>query len=103
MQVMPVPEARPGSVEALLHQEGAENKLLLFDFFNEKERLRRTMGHRAIGVVYHPERERYGNYVPTVLSRRYDAFLYLEQTRALHPLPVEADDHLVPEGFPFGL
>jgi erythromycin esterase len=37
-------------------------------------------------VVYYPEYERYGNYVPTVLPRRYDAFLYLDTTRALHPL-----------------
>src|SRR5256885_12281581 len=27
-------------------------------------------GHRAIGVVYDPERERYGNYVPTILPER---------------------------------
>ena len=31
-------------------------------------------GHRAIGVVYDPEAERYGNYVPTVLPLRYAAF-----------------------------
>ena len=43
-------------------------------------------GHRAIGVVYHPESERYGNYVPTVLPRRYDAFLFLDRTEALRPL-----------------
>ena len=38
----------------------------------------------AIGVVYHPQQEA-GNYVPTVLTERYDAFLYLDETRALHP------------------
>lgn len=102
MQVMPMPEARPGSVEALLHEEGAENKLLIFDPNNEKERFRRPMGHRAIGVVYHPDRERYGNYVPTMLARRYDAFLYLDRTQALHPLQLQPDGHLVPEGYPFG-
>ncbi|WP_446215626.1 erythromycin esterase family protein [Micromonospora sp. IBHARD004] len=32
------------------------------------------LDHRAVGVVYHPERERLGNYVPTVLGDRYDAF-----------------------------
>lgn len=103
MQVMPVPPARNGSVEALLHEEGAEDRLLLFDFYNEHERFRRALGHRAIGVVYHPERERYGNYVPTVLSRRYDAFVYLDQTRALHPLHLTPNSHLVPEGYPFGV
>ena len=38
---------------------------------------REERGHRAIGVVYHPDLEHLGNYVPTVLSRRYDAFIYL--------------------------
>jgi erythromycin esterase len=59
-------------------------------------------GHRAIGVVYHPEYER-GNYVPTVLPRCYDALLYLDQTQALHALPVRAEEEEVPETFPSGL
>jgi len=42
--------------------------------------------YRAIGVVYRPQAERWGNYVPTVLDRHYDAFLYLDRTRALDPL-----------------
>jgi erythromycin esterase len=43
-------------------------------------------GHRAIGVVYRPQYERYGNYVPTVLSRRYDAFMFVGQTTGVRPL-----------------
>src|SRR5256885_14463205 len=43
-------------------------------------------GHRAIGVVYRPQFERAGNYVPTVLARRYDAVCYLDRTHALTPL-----------------
>lgn len=42
--------------------------------------------HRAIGVVYDPRSERRGNYVPTVLSRRYDAFVHCDDTTALYPL-----------------
>jgi erythromycin esterase-like protein len=45
-----------------------------------------TIGHRAIGVVYDPEIEQYGNYVPSRLSKRYDAFIYVEETHALSPL-----------------
>jgi erythromycin esterase-like protein len=62
-------------------------------------------GHRAIGVVYHPEYEHFGNYVPTVLPRRYDAFLYLDKTRALHPLhEVQArEEGEVPETYPSGV
>ncbi|MGK5450059.1 erythromycin esterase family protein, partial [Streptomyces radiopugnans] len=47
---------------------------------------REERDHRAIGVVYRPQAERWGNYVPTVLTDRYDAFLYLDRTRALEPL-----------------
>jgi hypothetical protein len=36
--------------------------------------------------VYDPAREHAGNYEPTLIGRRYDAFLYLDETRALHPI-----------------
>jgi len=36
--------------------------------------------------VYRPQFEQYGNYVPTVLPRRYDAFLFIDETTALRPL-----------------
>ncbi|WP_307272502.1 erythromycin esterase family protein [Peribacillus sp. V2I11] len=39
-----------------------------------------------MGVVYRPEHEQYGNYVPSVMSDRYDAFVYLDETQALHPI-----------------
>ncbi|MCR2802725.1 erythromycin esterase family protein [Paenibacillus soyae] len=87
-QVMKVPSAIRGSWEELLHRSGARDKLLIFD---EQTAVLDEMwlGHRAIGVVYHPERER-GNYVPTVVSKRYDAFIYFDETRALVPLSLEA-------------
>ena len=51
-------------------------------------------GHRAIGVVYNPERERPGNWVPTQLGRRYDAFLAFDRTEALHPIHARgSSDH----------
>ncbi len=59
--------------------------------------------HRAIGVVYHPEYEQFGNYVPTVLPRRYDALLYLDRTRALHPLHLKVEHEEVPETYPSGV
>jgi erythromycin esterase len=101
MQVMRVPEARQGSVEQILHDESPENKLLIFDTHSKKERFNKTLPHRAIGVVYHPKYEKYGNYVPTVLNSRYDAFVYIDHTRALHPVYLYADKSQVPETFPF--
>ena len=60
-------------------------------------------GHRAIGVVYRPQFEQYGNYVPTVLPRRYDAFMYLDETHAVDPLhmPVRIGGE-PPETYPSG-
>ena len=43
--------------------------------------------------------------MPTVLPRRYDAFLYLDETRALHPLHEvqPRDEGEVPETYPSGV
>ncbi len=104
MERMPMPEARAGSWENLLHLVGNEDKLLVFDGGAEgQDNLMEPRAHRAIGVVYDPSYERFGNYVPTVLPRRYDAFLYLDETHALRPLHVEPrESGEVPETFPFG-
>jgi erythromycin esterase-like protein len=59
---------------------------------------------RAIGVVYRPRLEQFGNYVPMVLPKRYDALLYLDRSRALRPLHVAVhDDGEVPETYPSGV
>jgi erythromycin esterase len=50
--------------------------------------LQEECGHRAIGVVYRPEREAIGNYVPTIVPRHYNVLLCLDQTTALHPLHI---------------
>jgi len=102
MKEMPVPPARPGSVEETLHREKPENQLLIFDPSDLENPFGDVKPHRAIGVVYHPERERFGNYVPTVLNARYDAFLFLDQTRALFPLHLHPDGHQMPETYPYG-
>ncbi len=102
MQRMPVPPAREGSWEDVLHRAGEEDKLLVFSDAGEDEFLE-PRGHRAIGVVYDPAHERYGNYVPTVLPRRYDAFVYLDETRALRPLyATPREDAEPPETLPSG-
>ena len=96
------PSAREGSWEDVFHRAGEEDKLLVFA--GDEDGLLAPRGHRAIGVVYDPTRERYGNYVPTVLPRRYDAFLYLDETRALRPLHMRPpdEDGEPPETFPSG-
>jgi erythromycin esterase-like protein len=104
LEQMVVPPGRPGSWEDVLHQAAPGDKLLMFKGGETSAAMQEMRGHRAIGVVYRPEHEAFGNYVPTVLPRRYDALLYLDQTRALHPLHDESyDEHEVPETFPTGL
>ena len=83
---LPVPPARAGSLEAVLHERIGRDALLVFPEHDRPRELTSRLDHRAIGVVYSPARERWGNYVPTVLGERYDAFLYFEDSRALQPL-----------------
>ena len=99
---MIVPAARSGSWEDIFHRNGMGNQLIVTsDLRQHPECLTRRL-HRAIGVVYDPEREKIGNYVPTVLPDRYDAFLFLDETKALHPLQVKPDEELKPpETYPW--
>lgn len=103
MLKMKVPPASEGSWEHIMHMAGGgKDKLLLLDKLKNIEQLGTHIGHRAIGVVYHPEREKYGNYVPSILPMRYDAFLFIDETKALHPLHITPDGKQIPETYPFG-
>jgi erythromycin esterase-like protein len=119
---MHVPPAVNGSWDSMIHElSKGHNRLPIFRDYSLKEysekrkliaeeekedlRSKTKRGQRAIGVVYNPEYEKYGNYVPTDLIRRYDAFLYIDKTHALHPLhmPEVKEDEDLPETFPTGL
>ncbi|MGA9325050.1 MAG: erythromycin esterase family protein [Salegentibacter sp.] len=103
MREMNVPDAIPHSFEALLHEGEPANKLLILDEDPElTDALSGKESHRAIGVVYNPDRER-GNYVPSRISDRYDAFLFIDKTQALHPLRLHPQERLTPETYPFGI
>lgn len=98
MQEMNLPIAKQGSWEHLLHEAGAWNKLLLCkDLIGMKR-----VGHRAVGVVYDPDYE-FGNYVPSDIASRYEAFMYLDKTKAVHALHVEPDGLQMPETYPWGV
>ena len=45
-----------------------------------------TRGRRAVGVVDNPQYERYSDYIPTILSLRYNALLFLDVRNTLYPL-----------------
>jgi erythromycin esterase-like protein/adenine/guanine phosphoribosyltransferase-like PRPP-binding protein len=86
--VFPLPTAQAGTHEDLLGRALPGAALLRFSAAEGTEWLTRQRGHRAVGVVYDPRRET-GNYVPTVMGRRYDALLWIPQTTALTPLTHE--------------
>jgi len=87
-QKMPIPVAREDSWEEQLHRSGAFNKYLLFTEEN-KALFSTTIGHRAIGVIYEPEFEHIGNYVPSNISERYDGFIYIDETTAVKPIQMK--------------
>jgi erythromycin esterase-like protein len=104
MELMGVPPARRGSLEDVLHEEAPENALFVFPPVAQRpDLLLDEIGHRAIGVVYRPERDSWGNYVPTVLGDRYDAFIWLDETHAVRPLHTLKVDRREPETYPSGV
>jgi erythromycin esterase len=102
MEEMELPEAREGSIEHMLHNESDRDRYLLFNNGNNVNDYNSSISHRAVGVVYDPGNERYGNYVPTVMSKRYDAFVYVDETTALHPLHMQPHSSKMPDTYPFG-
>ena len=102
-RVMRLPVARTGSHEDALHRALGRPAVLLLPDDRTGPWLTRPLGHRAVGVVYAPERE-LANYVPTVMGARYDVLLWVDATSALHPLhhetrPVEPEYETEPTGF----
>lgn len=105
MERVAVPAGRINSWEDVLHRACESDALLLLDALRDDHASLQERGHRAIGVVYRPEYEQFGNYVPTVLPRRYDAMLFIDSTTALQPLlDVQvAPEQDLPETYPSGL
>ncbi|MGH2448244.1 MAG: erythromycin esterase family protein, partial [Chloroflexota bacterium] len=94
-EFMTVPQGQPGSYDNIFHQTGLDRSLVLLAPLREHDKadgLAEWRGQRAIGVVYHPERES-GNYVPTLLADRYDAYIHIDQTRAVKPTNLDFAQH----------
>jgi erythromycin esterase len=106
LEVMEIPPGKTDSLEAHLHaavpRVGHPDYYLIFGDESQDSPFNEYIGHRAIGVIYHPGHERSGNYVPTKLAQRYDALVFLDQTQALSPLALRVDRRKLPETYPFG-
>ena len=53
-----------------------------------------------MGVVYNPEHRRFGNYFPSILRERNDAFIFVDETNELHPINIEFNGHQISETNP---
>lgn len=92
----------PGSYERLFHDTDLGKFCLDLRGFDA---LARSRLHRAIGVIYRPETERGSHYFNTQLSRRFDAVIHLDHTRALEPLERTAgwERGEAPDTYPTGI
>jgi erythromycin esterase-like protein len=101
-----VRSALPGSYEALFHQIGIPQFLLLLRDNNPAiTSLREPRLERAIGVIYQPETERISHYFYACLPDQFDAVIHIDDTRGVEPLDRTAYWEMgeAPETFPSAL
>ncbi|SCF11853.1 Erythromycin esterase homolog [Micromonospora purpureochromogenes] len=103
MRVMSMPPGRRHSLEDALHAAAPPEALFVFPRDGRPDLLTDELDHRAVGVVYHPERESWGNYVSTVLGDRYDALCWVDQSQAVRPLHIRPASLAEPESYPSGV
>ncbi|MGZ3699887.1 MAG: erythromycin esterase family protein, partial [Bdellovibrionota bacterium] len=108
VEIFRVPAAPRGTLESELHEvvssvNASSYFITLGDEEARKGPLAQFLGHRAIGVVYRPEFERFGNYVPTSLSHRYDYFVFTDRTSAVQPISQGFQRGELPETWPMGM
>jgi erythromycin esterase-like protein/dienelactone hydrolase len=104
-QVMTLPMPPEESYEHHFHKAAVQASVNQFYLLLEDKThtpFAQKMGHRAIGVVYDPRHEKRGNYVPTELSKRYDAFVFVDQSHALKSLHIPFALGEFPETWPMG-
>ncbi len=81
--------ALPGSYEHLFHSTRLDRFFLpLVD--DDAGPLRDALLERAIGVIYHPQRERTSHYFLAELAAQFDAIFHLDETAAVEPLDLPA-------------
>jgi protein-L-isoaspartate(D-aspartate) O-methyltransferase len=105
MERKAVRPSRRGSYGAIFHDAEVPAFLLhLRDPVRDevREELETPRLHRAIGVIYRPDTELQSHYFQASIPHQFDSWIWVDETEALHALPVPADPG-VPETYPFGL
>lgn len=105
VKIKSVKPSRADSYEHVFHRSGLPRALLDLrpgehDVARDALTARRL--ERAIGVVYRPQTELQSHYFEAELPAQFDAYLWMDETRAVSPLPA-GETAGVPETFPFGV
>jgi erythromycin esterase-like protein len=110
MKVKRVRPSLPESYERMSHDSGVERFLLDLRQGEVDSRvgdeLMQPRLERFIGVIYRPETERWSHYSHAILPMQFDAWVWFDETEAVHPLPAElrpGEAPAVEETYPFGL
>lgn len=84
-KILNVPIAQKDSLEDFLAKKSENNFFIFLDKNKKKSHFNKVFGHRAKGVVYNPINDN-RQYVRTIPSQRYDAFIFFHETKALTPI-----------------
>ncbi len=104
MKKMNVENAKPGSWENLLHGINQHDKLILLDQLRDNEDAPQPIEHRSVGLIYNPASEEYGYYSKANIQMEFDAFIFIDETSAVHPLKISpGSGEEPPETYPWGL
>lgn len=105
IEIKRVNPSRHDSYERQFHYSGKDRFLLDLSPGRGDEALRRRLAEplleRFIGVIYRPDSERWSHYSEAILPEQFDAFVWLDETRAVTPLGPEHHRGM-PETYPFG-
>jgi erythromycin esterase-like protein len=106
MQVMRVRPSVADSYERLCHESQVPRFLLdLSGRGSQAVRLVLLPSRleRFIGVVYQPETELMSHYAEASLPQQFDAYIWLDETTAVTPLPPDHRRQGIADTYPFGL
>ncbi len=105
-EVKTVRPADPRSYEAVCHQTDLPAFVLPLRE-NRRQSVRDELTaprlERAIGVIYRPETELLSHYFQASLAKQFDAWVWFDETSAVHPLSPGPLEPGLPETYPFGV
>jgi erythromycin esterase-like protein len=103
-ETMEVNTSLPESWGALMREAGLDRFLLDLREIEGPlaEALAAERIERYIGVLYMRQTELPSHYIASAIGQEYDAYIWLEETRAVEPVPLE-EIEMLPEEHPFAL